>query len=116
MNAEQKIIPIEPDQLAAEALKLKQAGYRLDQVCCTRLENGFELHYSFQREHDFTGLKFSLPPDASQVPGLSAVYPNAFIYENELQDLFGIQAAGMDIDYEGKFYRTRIKWPYREQP
>ena len=32
------------------------------------------------------------------------MYWNAFIYENEMHDLFGIQVRGMNIDFKGTLH------------
>ena len=113
MRQEQQLINIEIGQLASEAERLKNAGYRLVQICGTKLEN-FQLSYSFDKDYHFLNLRLSLPLENTPLPSISAIYANAFIYENELQDLFGIEVSGMKIDYKGKFYRTKIKWPYRQ--
>ncbi len=40
------------------------------------------------------------------------IYPNAFLYENEIHDLFGVVVKNITIDYRGTLYRTAIKTPF----
>ena len=40
------------------------------------------------------------------------IYPNAFLYENEIHDLFGVVIKNINIDYRGTLYRTAIKVPF----
>jgi ech hydrogenase subunit D len=44
------------------------------------------------------------------------MYWNAFIYENEMHDLFGIQVRGMNIDFKGTLIRTAVKHPFGQPP
>ena len=40
---------------------------------------------------------------------------NAFLYENEIHDLFGVVVKNINIDYGGTLYRTAIKTPFSVQ-
>jgi ech hydrogenase subunit D len=40
------------------------------------------------------------------------IYQNAFLYENEIHDLFGVVVTNISIDYHGTLYRTSIKAPF----
>ena len=40
------------------------------------------------------------------------MYWGAFIYENEMHDLFGIPVRGMNIDYKGTLIRTAVRYPF----
>ena len=46
------------------------------------------------------------------MPSISSIYLCAILYENEIHDLFGVQVAGIAIDFKGKFYKTAIKFPF----
>jgi hypothetical protein len=47
-----------------------------------------------------------------EIQSISVIYPNAFLYENEIHDLFGLTIKNMTIDYHGTLYRTAIKVPF----
>jgi ech hydrogenase subunit D len=57
-------------------------------------------------------LRLSLPGEMPHLPSISSIYLCAILYENEIHDLFGVQVAGMAIDFKGKFYKTAIKYPF----
>ena len=40
------------------------------------------------------------------------IFPAAFLYENEIHDLFGIAIEGINHDYNGKLYRTAVEAPF----
>ena len=40
------------------------------------------------------------------------MYFGAFVYENEIHDLYGFTVTGINIDFKGTFYRTTIKHPF----
>jgi len=86
-------------------------GYRLVQIGCNTLESGYELNYSFDKGYRFTNLRISVAP-GEEVPSISAVFANAFLYENEIHDLFGFSIKDIAIDYHGTLYRTAVKTPF----
>jgi hypothetical protein len=43
---------------------------------------------------------------------VSSIYPYAYLYENEMKDLFGIQIQNINLDFAGKLYRTAVKTPF----
>jgi ech hydrogenase subunit D len=47
-----------------------------------------------------------------EVQSITCIYWNAFLYENEIHDLFGIPITNIAIDYRGTLYRTRIPTPF----
>ena len=57
-------------------------------------------------------MRLSLPGEEPHLPSISSIYLCAVLYENEIHDLFGVQVAGIAIDFKGKFYKTAIKFPF----
>ena len=55
-------------------------------------------------------------PQGPSVPSLGELYPGAFMFENEMHDLFGIEVSGMTLDYRGGFYHLHIPNPMAETP
>jgi ech hydrogenase subunit D len=91
---------------------LRNDGWRLVQVGATRLPEQVELTYSFGFNGDLQNLRVALPATAPRVPSITSVYWGAFLYENELHDLFNIQVDGIAVDFHGALYRTTIKFPF----
>lgn len=114
MIEEQKMIDVEISELVDKAREYREAGYRLVQINATRTQQ-FELNYSFDKEYQFVNLRIQVPTQETVVPSITSVYWNAFLYENEMHDLFGITITGIAIDYQGKFFRIAKKFPFGEK-
>jgi len=111
MSELQEIIPTEKNDLVGVVARLFAEGYRLVQIGCSTLESAYELNYSFDKEYQFKNLRVTAAPE-EEIPSISAVYSNAFLYENEIHDRFGIVVRNMNIDYGGTLYQTAIKAPF----
>ena len=112
MYEEQKSINIKIDELLTKAAEVSKDGYRIVQICCTRLEGDeIEMNYSFDKDLNFLNFRFNINKD-TEIPSISGVYWSAFLYENEMHDLFGLKIKGIAIDFEGKFYKTSVKTPF----
>ena len=114
MTEEQKLLSITATELLARAATMKKDGYRLVQIGCTKLTDLIEVNYSFDKNHEFVNLKVSLPLTNDGLPSISKIYWNAFLYENESHDLFGVTFKDMVLDYKGHFYRTSQKAPFSQ--
>ncbi len=108
---EQTIRLIDTDKLITETLHYKHDGYRLVQICATRLEEGFELTYSFDLLNRLEAVRIHIRQE-DEITSISSIYSYAFLYENELKDLFGIKIMMISLDYQGNFYRTAVKTPF----
>ncbi len=108
----QTMIAMMPETLVAEARKMYEQGYRLVQICATRVGEEIELDYSFDLNRRFVNFRFFVPSAGGRIPSISSVYWCAFTYENEISDLFGIQVDGNALDFKGTFYTTAVKHPF----
>src|SRR5512137_302598 len=106
-----EIVPVEKCDLVGIVAERYAEGYRLVQIGCTTLPSAYELTYSFDREYRFTNLRITVAPD-EEVPSISVIYPNAFLYENEIHDLFGVVITHISVDYRGTLYRTALAAPF----
>jgi len=111
MSEPQEIMPIGKNDLVGMVAHLFAEGYRLVQIGCSTLQSGYELNYSFDKDYRFRNLRITVAPD-EEIPSISVIYPNAFLYENEIHDLFGLIVKDIAIDYGGSLYRTAIKTPF----
>ena len=108
---EQSTMPVEVGKLIGRVEQFKKEGYRLVQIGCTKIGDLYEINYSFDKDFNFQNLRITVTED-SEVPSISGMYWGAFVYGNEMHDLFGIQVKGMNIDFKGNFIRTSIKYPF----
>lgn len=112
MSDKQVALTIEPERLKHKVQELLDKGYRLTQMHCTKAEDGFELYYSFETIGlELRNLKFPVNLD-SVIPSISGIFLCAFLYENEIHDLFGITFTDIAVDFQGKLYQTAVKVPY----
>jgi ech hydrogenase subunit D len=54
-------------------------------------------------------------PD-TEIPSITKIYPCAFLYENEMHDLFGIRIKDINIDYKGTLYKLARPKPFNPDP
>jgi ech hydrogenase subunit D len=111
MVEEQEMVSIDKKELVGAAAELQASGYRLVQIGCTTLADEYEMNYSFDRDYRFKNLRFKAKA-GEEVQSISRIYWSAFLYENEIHDLFGIPITNIVIDYRGTLYRTRIPSPF----
>lgn len=90
----------------------RTGGYRLVLVTCTTDGDQFEINYSFEKDLRFENIRITITPD-TEVPSITGMYWGAFVYENEMHDLFGVQVKGMNVDFHGNFIRTAVPYPFR---
>ncbi len=120
MNIEEQPITVVPvTNLIGKVETYRAGGYRLVQVTCTRISDPeagdrFEITYSFEKDLRFESVRITIDPD-TEVPSISGMYWGAFVYENEMHDLFGVQVKGMNVDFHGNFIRTAVPYPFRTE-
>ena len=110
VNQTLELLPVEG--LVEKARALREHGCRLVQICATRLPDQIELTYSFDQDLRLTNVRVLLPAAEPRLPSISSVFWCAFLYENEIHDLFNIQVEGMAVDFHGKLYTTAVKYPF----
>ncbi len=108
---EQVIIPIKANELISKVSDLKGEGYRIGQACCTKVSEGFEILYSFDKNHELVNLKLTIAEE-EEIMSITGVYWCAFIYENEMQDLFGVKFKHMALNYGGHFFKVSEPTPW----
>ncbi len=95
-------------------IRFKMAGWRVVQICASRLENGFALSYSFGKGYDMRTLRLTVG-DSEVVPSITQAFPGAFLQENEAAELFGVRIEGISQDYRGKLYRIGAETPFKQK-
>ena len=111
VNAKQNFTPVRPSQLLTKVKDLKAEGYRFGQACATVVDDKFEIIYSFDKDHELTNLRLVISK-GTKVESITGTYWPAFIYENEMHDLFGIKFDHMELDYEGNFFKVSEPTPW----
>jgi ech hydrogenase subunit D len=111
MIENQELILLDEEGLLSKVYNFAAEGYRIVQIHCTRLDDGFEMNYSFDKDYKFINLRMVIEKDR-EISSISGIYWSAFLYENEIADLFGVKIKNMVIDYKGSFYQSSVKAPF----
>jgi ech hydrogenase subunit D len=111
MKSQVEFISIQPVELLDRVSDLKEQGCRLVQICCSRHGEVLELDYSFDRSYQLIDLTISVTP-ADEIDSISAIFPPAFLYENEIESLFGLKVKHKSVDFGGKLYQTAKATPF----
>jgi ech hydrogenase subunit D len=112
MKPEQTLEVIALTALVDGVNALRARGARLAQICATALPDKFEVTYSFDLESRLTSLRVEVPRGDPRLPSICSIYSCAFLYENEMHDLFNIKVEGMKIDFHGNLYQTAVKFAF----
>ncbi|MCR5094097.1 MAG: NADH-quinone oxidoreductase subunit C [Lachnospiraceae bacterium] len=122
-----KIRDVQAVSILEEAEKYKHEGYRLMQICATRGSIGspsdqeegeqasvpaYEILYTFGMGFRMEQIKVTIP-QTDKISSITSAFPCAFLYENEMHDLFGVDVRMMNLDYRGNLYRTAEKTPFK---
>ena len=110
----QDIRPIKGSELLGIVRNLKQDGYRFVQVCATTKDDGYELLYSFDKDHVLLNYRVHVA-EGEELESITKEYWSAFIFENELNDLFGIKFLHNALDYGGNFYKVVEPTPWKKK-
>lgn len=111
MMETQTIIPISVGDIVPKAEQAKKDGHRLVLISCTKIEEIFEIIYSYEKDLRLVHYRITVKQD-DEIPSISGVYWGSFVYENEIHDLYGIHVKGINIDFKGTFYKTAVKHPF----
>ncbi|MCX7773289.1 MAG: NADH-quinone oxidoreductase subunit C [Clostridia bacterium] len=113
MMYENQTIDVRVDELVDKAVLMKGQGYRLVQISCT-FKDGFEINYSFDKDYQMINYRIQVDTE-TEILSISHIFFPAFLYENEMKDLFGVKIKDISIDYQGNLYRVAQKTPFNPQ-
>lgn len=86
-------------------------GWRYVQTLGVNTEDGIDIIYSFMRDGNLVNSVVKGVKKTDTVPSISGEFLAAFVFENELVDLFGVKVENIAIDFGGNFYATAVKEP-----
>lgn len=94
-----QVVPKE--QILERVAELAEQGHRFITTTC--IDNGerFEVYYHFDRQLELSHLLVTIDRD-EPLPSITPIYFCAFVAENEMKDLFGLQVDGLIVDYQGR--------------
>ena len=89
---------------------MRQNNARLIQICCTKTD-GFELTYSFDVNHSWSHIRLNIE-ETQEIESVSELFGPAFMYENEIKELFGVRINNIAPDFNGEFYKLAEPAPF----
>ena len=103
---------LEKQDLLSVVQDMKTGGYRLGQACATLAGEIIEVLYTFEKDNELINYKIELDAKAPELQSVTGTYFYAFIYENEMHDLFGIKFKNLALDYGGHFFKLSKETPW----
>ena len=73
--------------------------------------NVFEIAWGFVKDGTLETIREQIVA-GDAVPSVSEFFGAAFLYENEIRELFGINVEGIGVDLRGQLYKTATKVPF----
>ena len=92
------------DGITEMAHSRKADGWRFVQLMAVNTEEGIDLIYSFMKDGVLQNNKIEHVTKNDAVPSISDDFFAAFVFENEVHDLFGVDIRDIAIDFGGNFY------------
>ncbi len=102
LEVERNLIAL--DGIKEMASQRKEEGWRFVQLLAVNTEDGIELIYSFMKDGLLQDNKVEHIRKGDIVPSISDKFLAAFVFENEVHDLFGVDIKDIAIDFGGNFY------------
>ena len=103
---------VDHSEIPSLAKRMRSEGYRMVQICGVTKKGETEMVYSFDRDHEMVCYKVHVPFGTS-VGSITPEYWAAFVYENELHDLFGVEFTDSRLAYKGNFFRMSVTTPWK---
>ena len=97
--------------LPQEIERRKAENWRFVQVLAVNKDEAVDLVYTFNKGNVLENLRIEDVTKEDTVPSITGSYLNAFVFENEAHDLFGVNIEGIAIDFHGHFYNMKITEP-----
>ena len=103
---------ITPTELLGKVMTLKNMGRRLSQICAAYANDKLELSYSFADDETnlYHNLRLVIDKE-TEVCSITEFYPYAFLYENEMKEMFDVKIQQLSLDFDKKLYRIEEDAP-----
>jgi ech hydrogenase subunit D len=74
-------------------------------------DGAIDVAWAFAKGTEFETIRERIMP-GDEMPSISASFGAAFLYENEIRELFGVNVTGINVDLQGQLYKTAEKVPF----
>lgn len=99
-------------ELMPRCAAMKSYGFRLCQIHSVRTKTGYALTYSLAKDYDLCNLRITVG-ETEAVPSITAIYNCAWMYENEITELFGVNIKNIKLSFNRKLYKLNVEAPFK---
>ena len=104
-------IPVQYQEISVEGLpalseRMQVEGHRFVQVLAVNTEAGIDVQYTFMKDGMLEVFTIKGVTPETPIPSITDRFIAAFVFENEIHDLFGVNVRDIAIDFGGNFYVT----------
>jgi ech hydrogenase subunit D len=111
INATAVMTPAAPAHGAQNAGPERPAADPVPDATAAETPDVFEIAWGFVREGLLETISEQIVAGET-VPSISEFFGAAFLYENEIRELFGIDVTGIGLDLKGQLYKTATRVPF----
>lgn len=104
MEFKRSHIEISADDILSDAKERKTLGWRYVQILAVFKDDKIDLVYSYMKEGLLEDVLVYANKKGDTLQSISGEYLEAFVCENEINDLYGIHFDNLKIDFKGNFY------------
>lgn len=104
MAFEQSFSILDAKDLKSFAQNRKADGWRYVQTLAVNTESGVDVVYSFMKDASLENHIVKAVGKGDVLDSITDSYLEAFVWENEIHDLFGVSFKDIALDFEGTFY------------
>ena len=104
-------IPAQYQEISVEGLpalseRMQAEGHRFVQLLAVNTEAGIDVQYTFMKDGVLEVFTIKSVTPEIPIPSITDRFIAAFVFENEIHDLFGVNVRDIAIDFGGNFYVT----------
>ena len=104
MAFDQSFSILDAKDVKSFAQNRKADGWRYVQTLAVNTESGIDVVYSFMKGASLENHTVKAVGKGEVLDSITDSYLEAFVWENEIHDLFGVSFRDIAIDFEGTFY------------
>ena len=109
-------MPAQYQEISVEGLpalseRMQKEGHRFVQVLAVNTEAGIDVQYTFMKDGVLEVFTIKGVTPEIPIPSITDRFIAAFVFENEIHDLFGVNVRNIAIDFGGNFYATAQPTP-----
>lgn len=102
-------IPAQYQEISVEGLpalseRMQAEGHRFVQLLAVNTEAGIDVQYTFMKDGVLEVFTIKSVTPEIPIPSITDRFIAAFVFENEIHDLFGVNVRDIAIDFGGNFY------------